>query len=166
MDFKTCTKCDQHLNITNFYKHLKGSLGVDSICKSCKKLSIESQHRVKIYNPESSRKAVKKYTQKTKHTEVGIRRRLAMSLRKRLRSAIKFGSHVQNLGCSIEELKSYLESKFQPGMSWENREKWHIDHILPLSKFDLSDPEQLRKACHYSNLQPLWAFDNMSKGNR
>jgi hypothetical protein len=51
-------------------------------------------------------------------------------------------------------------------MSWENYGKWHIDHIKPLSLFDLEDPEQLKQACHYTNLQPLWAEENIRKGNR
>lgn len=69
-----------------------------------------------------------------------------------------------NLGCSIEDLKKHLESKFTEGMSWYNYGKWHIDHIKPLAKFDLTNHEELLEACHYSNLQPLWAFDNLSKG--
>lgn len=51
-------------------------------------------------------------------------------------------------------------------MTWENFGEWHIDHIVPLSKFNLTDYEQLKIACHFSNLQPLWAKDNLSKGNR
>lgn len=97
--------------------------------------------------------------------------RLARNLRKRLRTALKdnfkTGSAVADLGCSIYDFKTYLESKFVDGMSWENygREGWHIDHILPLSKFDLQDVEQVKKACHYTNLQPLWAQDNRRKSN-
>ena len=71
-----------------------------------------------------------------------------------------------SLGCSMSELMSHLESKFLPGMSWNNRNQWHVDHIKPLYAFDLTDPEQQAVAFHYSNLQPLWALDNMRKGGR
>lgn len=71
-------------------------------------------------------------------------------------------------GCTIEFLRGYLESKFKPGMTWENYGKfgWHVDHIVACAKFDLSDPEQQRKCFHYSNLQPMWAKENHSKGAR
>jgi hypothetical protein len=97
---------------------------------------------------------------------------LAVLLRRRLYMAIKNGqkggSAIALLGCSIPALKAHLESLFQPGMSWENRGRkgWHIDHIRPLSAFDLTDPEQCRAACHYTNLQPLWALDNQRKSAR
>lgn len=68
------------------------------------------------------------------------------------------------VGCTANELKAHLESLFSPGMSWDNRREWHIDHIIPLAKFDLTDPEQQAAAFHYTNLQPLWARDNIRKG--
>jgi len=67
---------------------------------------------------------------------------------------------------SIEGLKNILESKFQSGMNWENYGEWHIDHIRPLSSFDLTNPTELKLACHYSNLQPLWAYDNLSNSDK
>lgn len=70
------------------------------------------------------------------------------------------------LGCTLAELVAYLESKFQPGMSWENRSAWRIDHIRPCATFDLTDPVQQRACFHYSNLQPLWAGDNLRKSAR
>jgi hypothetical protein len=96
--------------------------------------------------------------------------KIRATLRSRLNSAIKInqkaGSAVSDLGCSIDELKSYLESKFEDGMTWDNwtRDGWHIDHIKPLASFDLTNEEQFKKACHYSNLQPLWAEENLKKG--
>jgi hypothetical protein len=93
--------------------------------------------------------------------------RLALNLRNRLSYAIRCRvSAVRDLGCSIEDLKRHLESKFQEGMTWENYGSWHIDHIKPLAAFNLQDSEDLRFACHYSNLQPLWAKDNLKKGNK
>jgi hypothetical protein len=105
-------------------------------------------------------------------SSLNINSKLAALLRSRMNSCIKglykSGSAVRDLGCSIEFLKTYLESQFQSGMTWENwsMNGWHIDHILPLSSFDLTDREQLLKACHYTNLQPLWAKDNLSKGKK
>lgn len=95
---------------------------------------------------------------------------LSVSLRNRTYIAIKnnqkVGSAVKDLGCSVNELKIYLKDKFIEGMTWNNWGKWHIDHIKPLSKFDLSDRKQYLEAVNYSNLQPLWATDNLKKGNR
>lgn len=97
--------------------------------------------------------------------------KLSVLLRSRLREAIKnnqkVGSAVNDLGCSIYELKQHLESKFQEGMTWNNHgvHGWHIDHIIPLSLFDLENREQFLKACHYTNLQPLWSTDNLTKLN-
>jgi hypothetical protein len=75
---------------------------------------------------------------------------------------------VENLGCSISEAKQYLESLFLEGMSWNNHglRGWHIDHIIPCHSFDLTNPEERKKCFHYTNLQPLWALDNMKKGNK
>lgn len=82
-----------------------------------------------------------------------------------INKGIKAGSAVKDLGCTIPEFKAYLESKFLPGMTWENHsvDGWHIDHIVPLCEFDLTNREQFLKAAHYTNLQPLWAEDNWKK---
>lgn len=94
--------------------------------------------------------------------------RLSSVLRSRIIQYLKSGSAVRDLGCTIAELKQHLEKQFQPGMTWDNWSKtgWHIDHIKPLSSFDLTDPDQFRQAAHYTNLQPLWAKDNLKKGSK
>lgn len=73
---------------------------------------------------------------------------------------------VQLLGCDWLEFIAHIEAKFDEGMTWSNhgRSGWHFDHILPLSSFDLTDEAELRRACHYTNVQPLWAADNVRKG--
>ena len=66
-----------------------------------------------------------------------------------------------------DKIRYNIESKFQSGMTWENHSihGWHLDHKIPLAAFDLSDYEQFKKACHYTNLQPLWANENLSKND-
>lgn len=76
-------------------------------------------------------------------------------------------SDIHNLGCDLFEFKKYLKSKFKRGMTWENYgSKWHIDHIKPLSSFDLTDRKQLLECCHYLNTQPLWKKENLLKGTK
>lgn len=95
--------------------------------------------------------------------------RIKCNLRSRLKQAIKHnwkrGSAVKDLGCSISFFKQYIESKFINKMTWKNYGNyWEIDHIIPLCSFDLTNIEQLLKAVHYTNLQPLTIPDNRCKG--
>lgn len=76
----------------------------------------------------------------------------------------KVGSAVKDLGCTVYFLKKYLEKQFKSGMTWKNYgRKWHIDHIEPLCSFDLTIRREFLKACHYTNLRPLWKEENLSK---
>ena len=70
------------------------------------------------------------------------------------------------IGCSWKQLKIHIEKQFKPNMKWSNYGKWHIDHIKPMSKFNLMKIEDQYKCCNYKNLQPLWAEENLSKGDR
>lgn len=96
--------------------------------------------------------------------------RLSEILRARLRGALgrrqKSGSSVELLGCTIEEAVAHIEAQFQPGMTWDDRGAWHIDHKRPLASFNLEEPADLAAACHFTNLQPLWKLDNLRKGAR
>lgn len=99
-----------------------------------------------------------------------LTRRVATGLRTRLRAAIKnhqqAGLAIELLGCTVERVIEHLEGQFVGEMTWDNWSQygWHIDHIQPLASFDLTDPAQVARACHYSNLQPLWWRDNIKKG--
>lgn len=99
-----------------------------------------------------------------------IQRRLASKIRSRVRrfacNGRKAGSVTECLGCSFEFLVGYIEAKFEPGWTWENLGTfWELDHVRPLSSFNLNDPEQFRIACHYNNLQPLSVAAHRSKTN-
>ena len=129
----------------------------------------ERKIKNKIYsnNHKKERNEYEKHRRKT-----DTNHKLTSYLRSRGNRAIKnnqkAGSFVQDLGCSIPELKLYLESLFKPGMTWDNWSLtgWHIDHIIPLSSFDLSNRKEFLVACHYTNLQPLWAEENMEKRDK
>ena len=119
---------------------------------------------------DSINKNKRKYIKYRLKTDIGFK--LIRNLRNRLWYAIrgkrKVGSAAQDLGCSIDYLKKYIESKFTSGMTWKNYgvKGWHLDHIVPLSAFNLMNREEFLKAFHYNNLQPLWAIDNIKKSNK
>jgi hypothetical protein len=96
--------------------------------------------------------------------------KMAKRLRSRLRCAVKGDRSsslaVEYLGCSIDSFIQHIESLFIDGMNWDNwsYEGWHLDHIKPIASFDLTIDSQIREACHYTNLRPLWAKENLQKG--
>ncbi len=103
--------------------------------------------------------------------KVNLSFRFAKNLRCRIwhaisRKWIKSERTSELVGCSLLELRTHLEKQFQCGMSWDNYGKWHIDHIKPCMKFDLTKLSERQQCFHYSNLQPLWATENLAKGGR
>lgn len=122
-----------------------------------------------IEQPDKRREA---QYQKNKRVAADPRQKLMHALRIRVHRAIKMGlrggSAVKALGCSVPEFKQYIENLWQPNMSWDNwsLDGWHLDHKKPLCDFNLADPEEFAKACHYTNYQPLWAIDNLRKNRR
>jgi hypothetical protein len=116
------------------------------------------------------RKARYEYTKKRRRNDPNFK--IALALRGRvcvaMASKTKRGSAIKDLGCSVNDFRMYIESKFAPGMTWENYgyRGWHFDHIRPLSSFDLTDIDQFKMAVHFSNLQPLWAAENFAKHNK
>jgi len=142
---------------------------------------LRKQERKKYYQDNRKRilKQVKKYWQfhkkektyyKPNKLKTNINFKIMCNLRNRiwyaLKRNIKSKSTILLIGCSLEKLKQHLESKFKQGMSFPNYGKWHIDHIKPCASFDLCKISEQKKCFHYTNLQPLWAKDNFSKGDR
>lgn len=182
---KFCTQCKIEKPCSEFGKHKNGANGLRSICKICNcNYAKRYYHNISKHNnnyKEHKKKYIKSWHQKNptyanvytlvKRIE-DINYKLSFNLRCRLNKALilhlKSGSAVMDLGCSIDEFKIYLESKFQSGMTWENYGLygWHMDHIIPLSSFNLSDRNEFLKAAHYTNIQPLWAEQNLIKSNK
>jgi len=130
---------------------------------------IKKREYQKKYDKENREIINEKYKNRKKtNPNVKIRE----TIRRRIRDVLKnsggkkFCKSMVLLGCTIQEAREHLETQFKEGMTWENHgnDGWHIDHIIPCASFDLTDPEQQKKCFHYTNLQPLWAKENMSKG--
>jgi hypothetical protein len=120
------------------------------------------EHKEKIAN----RKKERYHNDSSFKIKQNLKRRILLGIKNQ--SGKKAFKTTELLGCSFEKCKEHLESLFLEGMSWDNHGLfgWHIDHIVPCSSFDLTIPEEQKKCFHYTNLQPLWAKDNISKGNK
>ncbi len=156
----------------------------EEIINKVQKYAEQNKEKISVYKIEwrdNNTEKIKKYQQNNKSRRNKLRReryqididyKIIEILRGRLTRALKnnwkSGRTISLLGCSIEELKQHLQSQFTEGMSWDNHSfyGWHIDHIKPCSKFDLSDPKQQELCFNYTNLQPLWMEDNLRKGNK
>jgi hypothetical protein len=152
--FKICSKCEKDKPLSEFHKHKKAKFGVTSICKIC------------MYQYKKE----KRNLIKQEKIKLALKNKILNNLRSRLSHALKRNSKIKHtleyIGCTLEELKNHLESRFIDGMNWDNYGKWHIDHIRPCARFDLSNPEEQHKCFHFSNLQPLWEKDNLIKGDK
>lgn len=187
---KVCTKCGvaQPATLDHFRSNALASTGLAAACRDCDRAKARAwaaanPDRVRANAaavrarglPRSSGKtawsvecpevAREKKRQQRQRRRRAVGRSLAERLRERIRRALgPIPKGHYSLGCAPAQLRVHIERQFLKGMSWENRDRWHIDHIRPLASFDLTDPEQLRAACHFSNLRPLWAEDNQRKG--
>jgi len=111
------------------------------------------------------------YAYRAQRLQTDLSFRFVQKLRNRYNQALKrlqtqkTTSVTKLAGCSISDLRAHIETQFQPGMTWDNwaRDGWHLDHIKPIASFDRPDHPD---CWHYSNLQPLWAEDNLKKGAR
>ena len=179
---KKCSLCKKVFPTTSeYFQKLKtGSFGLSGRCKKCcslKKKEYRQKNLEKVralekasYERNREGRIQQAISYEAKRMKSDNNYRLLKLARDRIRKALrgnyKSSSSKALLGCSIEKLWDHLSRQFEEGMSKENYGEWHVDHIRPCSSFDLSDPMQQKKCFHYTNLQPLWAFDNLSKGAR
>lgn len=209
---KTCTKCGETKDLSEYYPQKTGRFGVTSRCKPCcsalaaeyyednKDAVLERNSRWLEENKDKHRAIMGSWYKKNKararannqrwkdenpervkelSREAGRRRSkdkryrfdcaVKTGVRRGLLKGSKFGRRTFDLlGYTADDLRAHLERQFSPGMTWENHGEWHIDHIIPLSAHNYETPDDLdfKRAWALENLQPLWAFDNMSKKDR
>lgn len=193
---KKCENFGIFLSLDNFDKDKYSKDGLTYQCKECRKKNSKIYYKnnkqkcalaTKIWKEENkdyfkekrkqyrlnNLEKIRQYERRRliEKPEAKIAKNLRIRLRDFFRGDYKSGSAINHLGCSIEELKKHLESKFYDNpktnepMTWDNYGLygWHIDHIVPLISFNLLNKEEFSKACHYTNLQPLWAEENWRK---
>jgi len=177
---------DKRAETVNKYKQTDRAKEI--IKKSQKKYVLKNKDKVKISKKKWRESAIGKEYQKNYELsdeqkqksyeqvkkrykeDTAFKYRVSMSARLRAfyksNNIKKTNSTFKIVGCTPEFLKKYLEKQFKPGMTHENHgtHGWHIDHIIPLDK--ATTPELRAKICHYTNLQPMWAVDNIKKSNK
>lgn len=172
--YKICRECGVEKNISKFPKKKHGGKGVASRCipcykAYCKRSKDRNADQNKRYRRKPSvREARNKRERERRKTEPlykfkrTIRTRMADAFR--ASSWNKNGSSEKLLGCSFSECMDHIESQFKEGMTWQNHGEWHIDHIIPLDSAKTED--EVLELFKYTNLQPLWASENWSKGTK
>ena len=181
---KQCNKCDILKPVIEFHfknsnKH-KNKSKYSNLCKPC--YSEKGKEQWKNRTPEqiaSDKRTQREWRSKNrerinKRNREKFKNDPILKVRQYMRSRVsellknkKCAKSIELLGCTLDFFKSYLEERWQSGMTWDNYgfgdDKWHVDHIVPCSAFDFSKEDHQRKCFHYSNLQPLWQKDNLSK---
>jgi hypothetical protein len=181
METKTCNKCKQELSVSKFHKR---KTSYTHQCKECRSISRKGTHKeysaayylrykdrqreLEKLNKDNINARKREREKERRQTDIDykIKRNLRSRIYKAIKRSSKSESSMLLIGCSVEELKVYLLTMFKEGMNWDNYGEWHIDHIKPCASFNLSDPAQQKECFHYTNLQPLWAIDNIKKSNK
>jgi hypothetical protein len=176
---KHCNKCNTTKSSNEFNNSKSTQDGLQPHCRSCnleyasinkekrKEYDANNKEKRKEYNANNKDRRAKQYRDKLATDPL-------FRLKENTRKLINYGfynkrlskQHKTNdiLGCTYQEFKDYIEKQFLPGMNWDNRELWHLDHILPVSLGE--NEEEITALNHYTNFQPLWAEDNIRKGNK
>jgi len=177
---KICSSCKESKKESCFSKDSSKKDGLFHCCKEChsakyyqkrdKKLAYQrewarkNQHKKRQYRQDNKERANARERQRRKEDHV-------FAMQKRVRSRIQTmfrlngfserSETIQMLGCSWEYFCKHIEKQFLSGMSWENRDQWHIDHIIPLASANTQ--EEVEKLCRYENMRPIWSTENFQK---
>ena len=175
---KICNSCNIEKPFSEFSKRSLSKDGLQHGCKSCrnelkKKYYDKDKQRERVNrwrreNLEKFRESKNRYQKHKRETEPLFK--LKHNLTNRTVSAFKHKRWNKNtktqkmLGADYNTVKNHIESRFKNGMTWDNYGEWQIDHIIPLAS--AKTEQELIQLCHYTNLQPLWFEENISKGNK
>lgn len=165
-----CIKCNSSKPSTMFRTTKKSNTGYFKICMDCWKPSVVTKERQKEYEARYKSKYPEKLKAKYKKQGQRLQKRIKDRLRARITSALssinykKSDKTIEYLGCSISYLKKWLEFQFTEGITWENYNEWHIDHVTPCESFDLSNKDEQTNCFNWSNLRPCLIRENLSKG--
>lgn len=139
---KQCARCKLEKHREEFYSRhrcWRFPDGLEKVCNHCYDLRLEEKAATNL-----------------------LRSRFYVAVTK---DKVKYNPFmIEFVGCTREEFRLHMEKLFKPGMTWDNRSLWHIDHIIPCAAFRMAEIEEQKKCFHYSNLRPEWAHDNLSKG--
>ena len=179
---KTCTKCQQTKPSSAYGKSRSKKDGLQAHCKDCnREYRANNRDKMTEYNKEwraNNRNEILEY--RKEQYKNNPQQRLGIKMSNETRSTL-LGVHpnmtpvseqygIDKVGLTTVQYREYIESLWTEGMSWDNygfgEGKWCIDHIVPKSQFDLTDPELYRKCSYYTNTQPMWFVDNLAKGDR
>ena len=171
---KTCTQCSIEKPVADFGPMITAFDGRKPHCKTCHALlNLEYVERNRDEVNARWRAANPRHAERNRERRIeDPAYRIRCNLSGRVSSALKEAGTKKSIrtmeltGCSVHELRTHLESKFTDGMTWENYGEWHIDHIRPCASFDLLKVGDQRQCFHWTNLQPLWALENLRKSSR
>ena len=157
-----CSSCLMKNSVTNsirYHKKMKQweKLG---LCKKCGKQKPKDEYKW-CENCRSKQRVDNLKIESI--IEKRLRIRIINAIKSAPKKIIKHSKTIELIGCDLKTVMDHIASQFTSGMCWSNHGEWHIDHIRPCASFDLTDPKQQKKCFHWTNLQPLWAKDNLYK---
>jgi hypothetical protein len=175
---KVCGKCKVEKLFTEFSKRSLSKDGLQAYCKECKlelakkyydkDKQIESVYKWRNENRDRFNSYRREYKKSKREQDPFFKLRQTLSNRTttafKLKGWSKNSKTQEMLGAEYKTVMSHIEYRFKSGMSWDNQGEWHIDHIIPLAS--AKTEQELIQLCHYTNLQPLWAEENISKGDK
>lgn len=179
---KLCLKCLTLKAPEDFCQDKSRKDGLNNRCRECDRQCVKSySRRLGVREKYNARKVIYNKTTKARkyrrdYENQKTRTNPMFRLTRRIASAIRLSLHGNKAGrkwqkltgYTVAELKGHLEKQFQSGMTWDNYGEWHIDHIIPISAFNFTKPEDVdfKQCWALENLQPLWAQENLRKSNK